>query len=393
MGSFPRKRRTEEVCRAVSLINYVTKIHFADQVLEHALDGELEDMAVLRPLVIWDGDSRRSALRERLELAFPCRLRPQILELPDEGVTEETSDLVASVYRQGDRDGLIAVGGASAIHLAKAAAIRLSHPGPLQDYFDCEGGLARIRNVLPPLVVIPASAGTGAEASDTALISVPSRGSAALTSPYLVPRVIICDPTLTLDQDGRETASSGMEALAHCVETFIGSAFNPPADALAADGLRRIFLHLERAVADGQDLDARRQMMAAALNGSLAQQKGLGALQAMSNGLVSAGARLADKGALCAILLPLALEFNAPAAGTRYPSIERQLALPARRDLVEAVARLRERLGLPARLSALGLGEAALAKAAVFAASDHANRTNPRKTGPEDYLAMLRAAL
>jgi 4-hydroxybutyrate dehydrogenase len=377
----------------VSLISYVTKIHFADHVLEHALEAELEDMAVRRPLILWDGDEGRADVRARLECALSRGVKPKILPLNDEGATEEACDLAAFNYQDESCDGIIAMGGATAIHLAKAVAIRVSHPGPLQDYLDCEGGLARIRNLLPPLIAIPTSAGTGTEASDTAIISLPERKCAALTSPFLIPRVVICDPTLTLDLGGRATASAGMEALTTCVETYISSAFNPPADALAADGIRRIFRNLERALADGRDLDVRRELMAAALNGSLAQQKGLGALQAMSNALLSTGGRQVDKGAICAILLPAVLAFNAPAASARYGDIHHLLALPPSSSLADAVITLREKIGLPPRLSELGVQEEDLATAAVLAARDHANRTNPRKAGAEDYLKMLKAAL
>lgn len=377
----------------MSLINYVTRIHFADEVLEHALDAELEEMGVLSPLILWDGAGARKELLQRLELALPRRLRPQTFHLGDAGASEETALQAAATYRDGGCDGLIAVGGAPAIHLSRVVGVCVSHPGPLQDYLDCHGGLARIGNVLPPLIAVPTTAGSGSEASDTAVVALADGGCAALASPYLVPRVIICDPTLTLDMEERATASTGMEAFAYCVETFIGTAFNPPADALAGDGLRRAFLHLEQAVMEGQNLDARREMMSAALNGSLAQQKGLGALQAMSNALVSCGGRQTDKGALCAVLLPLALEFNAPAAGERYPEIRRQLVLSETADLGEAVVRLREGIGLPSRLSELGIDDAMITKAAGFAATDHANRTNPRKAGPGDYLAIMRAAL
>ena len=378
----------------MSLISYVTRIHFADQVLEYALDAELLELAMLRPLVLWDGGEGREDLLQCLAAAMPDRVEAQVFRLPEAGATEEAAEGAALHYQGHDCDGLIAFGGGEALHLAKVVALRVSHAGALRDYLDCEGGRARIRNVLPPTIAIPATAGTGAEASDTAVFALAEGGCGALSSPYLLPRVVICDPTLTLDMDGRATACAGMEALAHCIETFIAAAFNPPADAIAADGLRHAFLHLERAVVRGGDLDARREMRAAALNGSLAQQKGLGAIRAMSNALFSCGdQRASGRGALCAVLLPWVLEFNAPAAGGRYPEIRRQFSLAPGADLGEALIRLRDRVGLPARLSDLGITEEVLVKAACFAAKDLANRTNPRKAGPEDYLALMRRAL
>lgn len=387
----------------MSLITYVTRIHFADHVLEHALDVELESVKAARPLVVLDREGERTEALARLRLALPRRVAPAFVSLPEAGASEAACEAVAAAYRAQDCDALIAFGAAAAIDAAKAAGLRLTHRGPLSHYLGSAGGAARIRNRLPPLIAVPTLAGTGAEVSSTALIATEEGPSMALVSPLLVPRVVICDPTLTLDLPPGPTASAGMDALTHCVETFISSTFNPPADGIALDGLRRAFAHLEQAVARGDDLEARREMMAAGLNGALAQQKGLGAVHALSNALggLGLGGRAlgglglggSDHGAINAILLPLVLEFNAPATGGRYGEIRRELALSACADLGEAFARLRERLHLPGRLSELGADAATLERAAGFAARDHANRTNPRKADAADYLALLQAAL
>jgi len=377
----------------MSLITYVTRIHFADQVLEPALDAELDAMNVLRPLVLLDGDGSREGVLARLKRAFPRHVEPELLIFDQASADEAACNAAAEAFAAGDCDALIAFGGATAVNLAKVAAIRVSHKGPLRRYVGSEGGTARIRDVLPPLLAIPTVAGTGTELASAAVIATESGPNIALVSPHLVPRVVVYDPTLTLDLAAERTASAGMDALAHCVETFTASAFNPPADGIALDGLRRAFENLERAVADGSDLEARREMMAAALNGALAQQKGLGGVHAMSHALGGLGVGRLDHGAVKAVLLPFVLAFNEPAAGRRYAEIRRELALPPGADLGEAMAALRGRLGLPARLSDLGVGDDNLGDAAAYAACDYANRTNPRKANAVDYLELLRAAL
>lgn len=377
----------------MTLITYVTRIHFADQVLEPALDAELDAMGVLRPLVLLDEDGGRTGPLERLRQAMPRHLQARFLSC-DQGTADEAAcDTAAEAYAEGGCDALVAFGGATAVNLAKVVAVRVSHPGPLGRYVGGGGGGARIRDLLPPLLAIPTVAGTCTEVASAALVSMESGPNMALVSPHLVPRVVIYDPTLTLDLPAERTASAGMDALAHCVETFTVTAFNPPADGIALYGLRRAFANLERAVADGGDLDARREMMAAALNGALAQQKGLGGVHAMSHAIGGLGSRRVDQGAVKAVLLPHMLAFNEPAAGERYAEIRRELALPAGADLGEAVIALRGRLGLPSRLSELGVGDATLDDAAAFAACDYANRTNPRRASATDYLALLRAAL
>lgn len=377
----------------MSLISYVTKIHFAENVLEDALEAELEACGAMRPLVVTDHDEDRGATLERLQLAIPRRMSAATYVTPARQATEAACAEAASVYREAGCDALIGFGGRAAIDLAKALGVLVSHKGPLRHYVGAEGGAARIRKVTPPLVAVPTTGGSASEAGCVAVLSVEGGPNAALVSPYLVPRIVICDPTLTADLTASGTAASGMDALTHCLETFIASAYNPPADGIALDGLRRAATHIERAVADGSDLEARREMMAASLNGALAQQKGLGGVHAISHALGGMPGRDAEHGALNAILLPVVLEFNAPAVAGRYDDIRRELMLPAAADLGEAFFRLRERIGLPARLSDLGVDAATIACAAPFSASDHANRTNPRKATAEDYLGMMHAAL
>lgn len=214
-----------------------------------------------------------------------------------------------------------------------------------------------------------------------------------LISPHLIPKVAICDPTLTLGLPPLLTAATGMDALTHCIETYIATAYNPPADGIAIDGLTRAALNLERAVADGSDLDARREMMAAAMNGALAFQKGLGGVHAISHALGGlAGYRL-QHGMLNAVLLPHVLAFNAPAVGHRYPALQRAMGLPEGVDLLEEITKLSGRIGLPHRLSQMGVDARAVAQAAPLAEKDHTSGTNPRKAGAADYLRIMHAAL
>lgn len=377
----------------MSLISYVTKIHFADNVLEDALEAELEFLGLQRPLVVSDNGGARRGVVDRLLAAVPRPVSATLFEVPSGHVGEEACAGAARLYLDCEADGLIAFGGAAAMNLAKAAGLCVSHRGPLRQYAGGEGGGRRIRDAVPPLIAVPTISGSCSETAGTAVISMRDGSSASFVSPHLTPRVVICDPTLTLDHAPGETAGAGMDALTHCVETYIASAYNPPADGIARDGLRRAAAHLERAVADGSDLDARREMMAAALNGALASQKGLGGVHAMSHALGAVVGGALDHGAVNAVLLPHVLAFNAPAVAPRYDEIKQEMGLPARVDLGEAIACLRERVSLPARLSQMGVEARDLMRAAVAAAADHSNRTNPRHADAEDYLRMFAAAL
>src|SRR5690606_403500 len=143
----------------------------------------------------------------------------------------------------------------------------------------------------------------------------------------------------------------------------------------------------------GRDLDSRREMMAAALNGALAFQKGLGGVHAMSHALGGLKQPNLHHGMLNAVLLPHVLAFNAPAAGHRYPALREAIGIPAGRDLAAAFSRISNGLGLPSRLGEMGLDRSALELAAALAERDHTNGTNPRRATSRDYLAMLTDAL
>lgn len=377
----------------MSLITYVTKIHFAENVLEDALEAELELLRLARPMIVCDDGPARGGVIARLLAAIPRRVAATLYHTAGTLATEEACEEAADLYAASGADGLIAFGGAAAMNLAKAVGVRVSHAGPLGLYAGTCGGGQRIRDAIPPLIAIPSVAGACAEAIGVTMLSRREGPAIALASPHLVPRVVICDPTLTLDLPPGRTASSGMDVLTHCLETYIATAWNPPADGIACDGIRRAVANIERAVADGSDLSARREMMAAALNGGLAGQKGLGGVHAMSHALAAVGGEAPDHGAVNAVLLPAVLEFNAPAVSPRYDEIGRELGLPARIGLADAMARLRERIALPARLGELGIEKRDLERAAVLAAADHCNRTNPRHADAGDYLTMLRAAL
>jgi len=376
----------------MSLISYNTKIHFAESVLEDAFEAEFELLGLRRPLVISDNGPERAAVLARLEAAIPRGVSAGFYDMPTPTPTEALCDEAAQLYHDWEADGIVAFGAAGAHNLAKATALRVSHQGPYRQYAGVAGG-PRIRDVMPPVIVVPTIAGSCSEAVGVAVLVLPEGGTSTLISPYLTPRVVICDPTLTLDLPADLTAGAGMDALTHCVETYIAIAYNPPADGIARDGLRRAVAHLQRAVEDGSDLRARRELMAAALNGALAHQKGLGGVHAMSHALAGVAEGGIDHGAANAVLLPLVLEFNAPAVEARYEAIRYEMGLSEKADLPEAMARLRERIALPSRLGALGIRRDDLPRAADYAAADYANRTNPRRAGRDDYLAMLEAAI
>lgn len=377
----------------MSLITYLTRVHFADGVLDEALAAETGALDITRPLVVTDEGLRECGLVERLLDAMAPHLEPTLFFETSARPDGNDCALAAQLYLERGCDGIIGFGGGSSIDLSKAIGLLASHGGELASYAVVEGGTARIRDILPPLIAIPTTAGAGSEVTRGAVAIVDDGRRLGFISPHLIPRVAICDPTLTVSLPGDLTAGTGMDALTHCVETYISRTYNPPADGIAIDGIGRAAKHLHRAVDNGGDMEARREMMAAALDGALALQKGLGGVHAMSHALGSLPGLKLHHGKLNAILLPHVLEFNAPAVSKRYDALCQAMGFGEGADICMAVVDLRNRIGLPSCLSELGVGKDAVDAAAALAESDFTNGTNPRMAGEYDYRRMMMNAL
>jgi hypothetical protein len=299
-------------------------------------------------------------------------------------------------YRAGKCDGLVAIGGGSSIDLAKGVAIAATHDGPLATYATIEGGSTKITERAAPLIAIPTTAGTGSEVARGAIVIVDDGRKLGFHSWHLVPKTAICDPELTLGLPPLLTAATGMDAVAHCMETFMAPAVNPPADGIALDGLERAWSHIERATRDGGDRDARFAMMSASMQGAMAFQKGLGCVHSLSHSLGGANPKL-HHGTLNAVFLPAVVEFNASA-----PSIvkERRLERMAHAmglavtgspagAIADAIRTMNKRLGLPTGLAAMGVETAMFERIIDGAMADHTHKTNPRAATRDDYARML----
>ena len=201
----------------MSLITYLTRVHFADGVLEEAVAAEVSALGIKRPLIVTDKGLVDCGLVERLLDAFPVGVEPQIFDETPSNPHEAACTAAAEMYTALQCDGLIGFGGGSSIDLAKATGLLASHGGELSAYAAIEGGTSRIRNKLPPLIAIPTTAGTGSEVGRASVMIVADGRKLGILSPYMIPTVAICDPTLTIELPQDLTAATGMDALTHCV--------------------------------------------------------------------------------------------------------------------------------------------------------------------------------
>ena len=379
----------------VSLINYLTPIRFGYGALE-VLPEECRRLNIRRPLLVTDPGVRAAGLLDRLLAVVAELAEPAVFADTPANPTEQAVRRATATFKEGKCDGIIALGGGSSIDLAKGVSIAATHAGPLQSFAAIENGASRITAAVSPVIAIPTTAGTGSEVGRAAVVILDDGRKVGLISPHVIPKSAICDPDLTLGLPAPLTAGSGMDAIAHCMETFMSPAFNPPADAIALDGLRRGWAYIERATHAPQDREARLNMMSASLQGALAFQKGLGCVHSLSHALGGLDPRL-HHGTLNAIFLPAVIEFNRGTASMREQACLARMAQAMSLDdpdkIPAAVREMNRRIGLPNGLASLDVARTSFPDIVSRALADHCHKTNPRIATESDYRMLLEASL
>ena len=378
----------------MALIQYLTQVQFEFGAIR-LLAAECARIGITRPLVVTDAGVRAAGILQKALDALGG-LEVSVFDQTPSNPTEAAVRAAVEAYHAGRCDGLIAVGGGSAIDCAKGVAIAATHEGPLTTYATIEGGSSKITDRVAPLIAVPTTSGTGSEVARGAIVIVDDHRKLGFHSWFLMPKAAICDPELTLGLPPKLTAATGMDAIAHCMETFMSAAFNPPADGIALDGLERAWLHIERATSDGSDREARLNMMSASMQGAMAFQKGLGCVHSLSHSLGGADPRL-HHGTLNALFLPAVIRFNAEALSVqkdrRLQRMAQAMHLDSAGDVADAVRDMSARLGLPTGLAEVGVTSALFEKVIDGAMADHCHLTNPRLATRDDYRQMLESSM
>jgi alcohol dehydrogenase class IV len=369
-------------------ISYLTKVQFGAGSLAD-LPEVIERVGLKRPLVVTDGGLLERGFVDRL-----CLNEPAVFSDIETNPTEASVLRGLETYRTEACDGIIALGGGSPMDVAKAIGIMATHNLALEDTAFISGGLERVTSAVAPVIAIPTTAGTGSEVGRGSLISMTSGRKLAIISPHIIPKWSIVDPELTLGLPPMLTAATGMDALSHCLETYCSNVYNPVAGAIAIDGLRRGWANIKAVVEDGQNIEARSEMMMCAMQGALSFQKGLGIVHAVSHPLGALRQKALHHGTLNAVFMSHAIRFNLDHAREELETISSALDISAGAGaLADAFSDLTNEIGLPQNLSEMGVVADNLAGIAEDAILDHCGFTNPRPLTLENVEAFLKGAL
>jgi alcohol dehydrogenase class IV len=380
----------------VTEMSWPTKVVFGPGAIQR-LPAQVARLKMRRPLVVTDAGLVKAGIAQRVyDVLKSAGVEFAVFDRVQLDPTEKDVFAGLEAYRQHQCEGIIALGGGSPLDAAKLVQLLTTHEPPLSRYDDAKGGDQYVRDDLPPLIAIPTTAGTGSEVSRSGVATLEDTGrKTVIFSPALMPKAAICDPELTLGLPPMPTATTGMDAFTHCLEAYVSNGFHPLADAVAIDGIARVARSLPTAVKDGRDIQARMDMMAAAMQGAMAFQKGLGASHALAHAL-SPISHL-HHGLANAIVLPAVMEFNrtvsigrlarvAVAMGDTSQASDEVLAGNA----IDRVRKLNATIGIPARLRDVGVQEKDLPRIAAKAFEDASHQSNPRKCSEADLLAMVR---
>ena len=371
----------------MALIQYLSRIHFEFGAVS-VLGREISRLGISRPLVVTDKGVVSAGILDRaLDAALP--FAPELYDGTTENPTEDSLLECLEIWHERDCDGLIALGGGSPTDLSKAVALIASHGGKLADYSVKSGGSDQIGRVVPQIAV-PTAAGTGAEVGRACVMTLQDGTKSVAVNLNMVAGTVLCDPELTFSLSPRLTAATGIDALSHGIETILSTRENPPAEAIAFDCVARAAKWLPRAVEDGGDRRARWEMMMAALEGGMCLQKSLGGAHAMAAPL---GELDLHHGTLIGVLLPHVLRFNGQVVNEKLKRIQTVVGIDCKTAMHDWMQRFVSQVGLPIRLSELGVRAEALPEIARKAAADHLNETNPRRASADDYLELLESAL
>jgi alcohol dehydrogenase class IV len=356
------------------------------------LGDHIKRIGATRALIVCDPGVVKAGIAERvLKVLEGAGIPAQVFDRVDPNPIEPNVVDGVAAFRAHGADVIVSVGGGSPLDVGKLVALKVTHEKPLAEYDDATGGDRFIGPNIPPIINVPTTAGTGSEVGRSGVVTLKATGrKTVIFSPYLMAKVAILDPELTVSMPVRITAATGFDALTHCIEAYLAQGDHPMADGIALAGIELCAKHLPRAVEAGADLVARGAMMKAAMMGAVAFQKGLGVCHSLAHPLSSE--KNLHHGLANALCLPAVCDFNNAAVPDRIERVRRIVDLNAT-SLSNALRALRERIGLPGGLSFEGITKGDIPKLADKAMEDACKALNPRQVTRDDVVKLYELSL
>jgi len=374
--------------------SYPTTVRFGAGRIAELADA-VRAAGIARPLFVTDAILAALPMTQNAMAALSAADVPSAL-FSDVRSNPVEANIAAGVaaFRTGRHDGVVAFGGGSALDAGKLIAFAAGQTRPLWDFEDVGDNWRRADAArIAPVVAVPTTAGTGSEVGRAGIVThAGTRTKKVIFHPGMMPKAAICDPALTVGMPPKITAGTGMDALAHCLEAYCGPFYHPLADGIAAEGVRLVRENLARAVAHGDDLDARAHMMAAAAMGATAFQKALGAIHALSHPV---GALYdTHHGLTNAVFMPYVLAFNRKAIEEKVKRLAAYMGLrPSFRAFLDWVLALRAEIGVPHTLAGLNVDDGQIDLIVAMAVKDPTAPGNPLPLDRRAARTIFRRAL
>ncbi|GMB80626.1 iron-containing alcohol dehydrogenase [Shinella zoogloeoides] len=358
--------------------SYPTAIKFGAGRIKELAD-HCKAVGMKKPLLVTDrGLSTMAITQNALDILEAAGLGRAMFAEVDPNPTDRNLEAGVKAFKAGGHDGVVAFGGGSGLDLGKAVAFMAGQTRPVWDFEDIGDWWTRANSDgIAPIVAVPTTAGTGSEVGRASVITnSETHTKKVIFHPKFLPSVTICDPELTVGMPKVITAGTGMDAFAHCLEAYSSPFYHPMSQGIALEGMRLVKEYLPRAYKEGTDIEARANMMSAAAMGAVAFQKGLGAIHSLSHPV---GAIYnTHHGMTNAVVMPPVLAFNRPAIEAKIASAAAYLGIAGGFDgFFDYVLRLREEVGVPDKLSALGVGTDRIDEMAAMAIVDPTAGGNP----------------
>ncbi len=358
--------------------NYPTTIRFgAGRIAE--LPEACRIAGISRPLLVTDaGLAKLDITAKAMVLLKDAGLTPGFFSDVQPNPVEANLTAGVAAYRAGGHDGVVAFGGGSGLDTGKLVAFISGQTRPVWDFEDIGDWWTRAdSDGIAPIVAVPTTAGTGSEVGRAGVLTNEATHTKKIIfHPKMMPKIVICDPELTVGMPPAITAGTGMDALAHCLEAYSALGYHPMAEGIAVEGMRLVFAHLPKAVSDGKDITARANMMSAAVMGATAFQKGLGVVHSLSHPV---GAHYnTHHGMTNGVFMPYVLAFNRPAIEDKIARLAAWLGVAGGFDRFQAaLLDLRKRTGVPHTLKEFGVDDSRFDEMAAMAVDDPSTGGNP----------------